>query len=618
MLRKLICLLAAAMMALSLFGCGETVEPTHFTEETEAPAEHQPGGDVIPAEEEPQPTEAPTRPAEEPAASPESHTHRWTQETVFPTCTAPGWSAHSCACGVTEVDGYIEATGHSFGPWTTLTEPTSDRTGQAERACVSCGQKEYRTLEKLPAGHTHSYTMTVTLEPTCGAAGEKTFLCACGDTYTDQIPRGDHSYSTETVSATCTRMGYDVHTCAICGNTYRDNYTEQLPHDDVAVETPATCTTGSYVTFTCRVCGDTTVGHRGPSLGGHKWSKWVVTKEATESSAGTKERSCTVCGEKQTDTVPVKEHTHSYTASVTGPTCTLGGYTVHTCACGDTYTDSETEATGHSWGQWKTVREATESSAGSKERTCTACGARETGNIPALGHTHEYTDTVTQPTCTEGGYTTRTCACGYSYTYRETAARGHSLTHTKKKPTCDRQGYTLHECCKCEFSYKDTYVSALGHIWGEWITVTEPTETSTGRAGRICDRCNSVEYKTLDVLPHTHDFATIVGYRNATCKAEGYVTKACSCGETRTETLPMAHDWVHKHTDEVGHYDARIVCHCGWSCSAEGDYVRSFAAHVESLDAEERYYHSYYEKGFWIVDAPARDWEECSACGAVK
>ncbi len=33
-------------------------------------------------------------------------------------------------------------------------------------------------------------------------------------------------------------------------------------------------------------------------------------------------------------------HVHQYAARVTAPTCTAQGYTVHTCACGATYTDS--------------------------------------------------------------------------------------------------------------------------------------------------------------------------------------------------------------------------------------------------------------------------------------
>ena len=80
-------------------------------------------------------------------------------------------------------------------------------------------------------------------------------------------------------------------------------------------------------------------------------------------------------------------HTHVYTASVTAPTCTEGGYTTYTCPCGDSYVADE---------------------------------------VAALGH--NYDTRVTAPTCTEGGYTTYTCtACGDSYVADEVAAFGHSF-----------------------------------------------------------------------------------------------------------------------------------------------------------------------------------------------
>ena len=46
-------------------------------------------------------------------------------------------------------------------------------------------------------------------------------------------------------------------------------------------------------------------------------------------------------------TEPPKTHTHSYKAKVVAPTCEEKGYTVHTCSCGDSYTDSEVPALGH-------------------------------------------------------------------------------------------------------------------------------------------------------------------------------------------------------------------------------------------------------------------------------
>ena len=42
-------------------------------------------------------------------------------------------------------------------------------------------------------------------------------------------------------------------------------------------------------------------------------------------------------------------HEHAYTAVVTAPTCTEGGYTTYTCSCGNSYVADETEALGHDW-----------------------------------------------------------------------------------------------------------------------------------------------------------------------------------------------------------------------------------------------------------------------------
>ena len=40
---------------------------------------------------------------------------------------------------------------------------------------------------------------------------------------------------------------------------------------------------------------------------------------------------------------------HIHEADVTEPTCTEGGYTTYTCACGDTYTADTVKALGHTY-----------------------------------------------------------------------------------------------------------------------------------------------------------------------------------------------------------------------------------------------------------------------------
>ena len=153
-------------------------------------------------------------------------------------------------------------------------------------------------------------------------------------------------------------------------------------------------------------------------------------------------------------------HTHSYKDVVTAPTCTAKGYTTHTCACGDSYVDTYTDALGHAWDNGKVTKEPTETETGVKTFTCARCGETKTETIPKLTHEHSYKAVVTAPTCTEKGYTTHTCACGDSYV--------------------------------------DSYVLPLGHDWGSGKVTKEPTATENGIKTYICARCG--ETKT-EVIP---------------------------------------------------------------------------------------------------------------------
>lgn len=69
-------------------------------------------------------------------------------------------------------------------------------------------------------------------------------------------------------------------------------------------------------------------------------------------------------------TEPAK-HTHQYAAKVVKPTCTKGGYTVHTCSCGDSYTDSKTDPGEHSYD--KEMVKPTMWQQGYTVFTCTIC-----------------------------------------------------------------------------------------------------------------------------------------------------------------------------------------------------------------------------------------------------
>ena len=138
----------------------------------------------------------------------------------------------------------------------------------------------------------------------------------------------------------------------------------------------------------------------------HEWSEWTVTTEPTCTEEGEESRTCT-CGEIETQ--PVVAIGHVYNSTVTAPTCTAKGYTTYTCSCGDSYVGDYVDATGHSFGEWKTTNEATCTENGEQERSC-ACGERETQSIDATGHTNGEWITDADATCTENGSKHQVCS----------------------------------------------------------------------------------------------------------------------------------------------------------------------------------------------------------------
>ena len=87
----------------------------------------------------------------------------------------------------------------------------------------------------------------------------------------------DHSYVTTVVEPTCENRGYTVYTCTKCGHTY----------------------TGNYVDAT-----------------GHSYGEWIVTREPTDSTAGQRERICSVCKEREVEIIPA---TGTDTPIIVGP-----------------------------------------------------------------------------------------------------------------------------------------------------------------------------------------------------------------------------------------------------------------------------------------------------------
>jgi len=77
-------------------------------------------------------------------------------------------------------------------------------------------------------------------------------------------------------------------------------------------------------------------------------------------------------------------HVHKYDEKVVEATCLEKGYTVFTCACGDTYKGNETPALNHDFGDWNIVKEATTEEEGLKVKECSRCDEKIEEIIPVI------------------------------------------------------------------------------------------------------------------------------------------------------------------------------------------------------------------------------------------
>lgn len=76
---------------------------------------------------------------------------------------------------------------------------------------------------------------------------------------------------------------------------------------------------------------------------------------------------------------------HDYNTVATQPTCTEKGYTTYTCKkCNHSYAGDEVAAKGHTFGEWKVIKDATTAETGTKERYCARCDYKETESIPVI------------------------------------------------------------------------------------------------------------------------------------------------------------------------------------------------------------------------------------------
>lgn len=94
--------------------------------------------------------------------------------------------------------------------------------------------------------------------------------------------------------------------------------------------------------------------------------------------------SCVTCGYHESYEVELNgqadhEHDYSYDTAIFAPTCSMDGFTLHSCICGASYRDSTVECGGHNYGKATTVAPTADSN-GYDVKECKDCGHKHKDN----------------------------------------------------------------------------------------------------------------------------------------------------------------------------------------------------------------------------------------------
>lgn len=209
--------------------------------------------------------------------------HEYETQVLPATCTSPGYTLNECAvCGDRHITDLTPALSHDYAA---KTIPAGCETGgKTIHTCAGCGST-FVTDYTNPLGHSWDEGKEIT-DSTCTGEGVMEYTCTrCGATRLEGDAAAGHAPG---APATCT----EPQLCEKCGAVIEN----ALGHDYQKEVTAPTCTEMGRTTYTCSRCGDTYDGDY-TEAAGHKPGDWIVDKEPTTESAGSRHKECTVCGE---------------------------------------------------------------------------------------------------------------------------------------------------------------------------------------------------------------------------------------------------------------------------------------------------------------------------------
>lgn len=246
--------------------------------------------------------------------------------------------------------------------------------------------------------------------------------------------------------------------------------------------------------------------------------KLTKTINATCTTDGYQEYTCSKCGETHQVMLPKTGHNYQVSKKVDA-TCTADGYDVYTCSnCKDTYTKTTQQKLGHDFSKKIDHKDSTCTVKGFDLYQCSRCDETKKTELALVDHNYQLSKTV--------------------------------------KATCTADGYKEYTCSMCNKSYQEK-LPKTGHDY-DMNTEVERVDSTCSTHGHVnyaCKVCGDIKTVELDLNPENHSYTE-------TGRDLQYIYYKCSeCGAEKKEfndreyTIDLGNG---KTTTVVGHFDLEM------------------------------------------------------------
>ena len=246
--------------------------------------------------------------------------------------------------------------------------------------------------------------------------------------------------------------------------------------------------------------------------------KLTKTVNATCTTDGYQEYTCSKCGETHQVILPKTGHNYQVSKKVDA-TCTADGYDVYTCSnCKYTYTKTTQQKLGHDFSKKIDHKDSTCTVKGFDLYQCSRCNETKKTELALVDHNYQLSETV--------------------------------------KATCTADGYKEYTCSMCNKSYQEK-LPKTGHDY-DMNTEVERVDSTCSTHGHVnyaCKVCGDIKTVELDLNPENHSYTE-------TGRDLQYIYYKCSeCGAEKKEfndqeyTINLGNG---KTTTVVGHFDLEM------------------------------------------------------------